>query len=114
MKTHRSFVAICLAFVLALTGQSMVVARGSAHATGQMVLCTGSGTTVVYVDEIGAPTAAPHICPDCTLSLIAVHGAPVTLAARLSEWQAPQPKTQAIYAQQRAVAYLSRAPPALV
>lgn len=45
----------------------MAVARGAAAATGQMVICTSDGLATVYVDAQGAPTGAPHICPDCML-----------------------------------------------
>lgn len=43
----------------------MAVARGANDATGKMVLCTGSGEKVVYMDAQGNPTSAPHLCPDC-------------------------------------------------
>ena len=53
-----------LAAVIALTAQSAAVARTMPDATGQMVLCTGTGPVMVYTDEDGNPTSAPHICPD--------------------------------------------------
>ncbi|WP_152541043.1 hypothetical protein [Sulfitobacter noctilucae] len=61
----RSFLSLTLALLLALTSQAMAVTRGASAATGQMVLCIGSGSVTVYTDAEGAPTAAPHICPDC-------------------------------------------------
>lgn len=66
--TKRSLVSIVLALLLALTSQAMAVARGSAMPVDQMVLCIGSGSVTVYVDENGAPTGAPHFCPDCALN----------------------------------------------
>ena len=67
--TFRSIIAIALAMMLALTGQSMAVARGASAATGQMVLCTGSGPLAIYFDAQGKPTSAPHICPDSALNV---------------------------------------------
>jgi len=65
----RSFISVLLALVLALTSQSMAVARGASAATGQMVLCTGSGPVAIYLDADGNPTSAPHICPDAALNI---------------------------------------------
>ncbi|MFD1507881.1 hypothetical protein [Lacimonas salitolerans] len=72
-----------LVLVLALTGQSMAIARGMPGPAGQMVLCTGSGPVTVLVDEDGQPTSPPHICPECTQSLFAAH------------WDAPAPQSHA-------------------
>lgn len=72
--------SVLLAVVLALTSQSMAVARGANAATGQMVLCTGSGPMAIYVDAQGAPTSAPHICPDSALNVLADFDLPVVLA----------------------------------
>ena len=70
MMTRSSIVAICLALVLALTGQSVAAARSASDATGQMVLCTGTGSVVAYMDAAGEPTQAPHFCPDCTIVVL--------------------------------------------
>ena len=77
MNIRAHFIAICLAVVLVLTGQSMVAARGAANVTGKMVLCVGTQSVVVYMDEQGQPAQAPHFCPDCTLSLM--DGAPMEI-----------------------------------
>ncbi len=61
----RTIISLLLALMLALTSQAMAVARGAAAATGQMELCSGTDAITVYVDAEGAPTASPHICPDC-------------------------------------------------
>jgi hypothetical protein len=61
----RQLLVFAFCGILALTGQIMAVARGSSAATGEMVLCTGSGPVTIYTDGSGKPTAAPHICPDC-------------------------------------------------
>jgi hypothetical protein len=89
--TRRLFTALLLALMLALTGQSMAVARGAAAATGQMVLCTGSGPVAIYFDAEGKPTSAPHICPDASLTTT-IEGALVLpdAPARLVTFDAPQ------------------------
>ncbi len=68
----RSLIPLALALVLALTSQSMAVARGASAATGHMVLCTGTGPVAVYTDAQGQPTSAPHICPDSALNVLVV------------------------------------------
>jgi hypothetical protein len=66
----RAISSLLLALTLALTSQSMAVARGASAATGQMVLCTGTGPMAVYVDAKKQPTSAPHICPECALNVL--------------------------------------------
>ncbi|MBR9650977.1 hypothetical protein IT775_07580 [Thalassobius aquimarinus] len=72
----RPYVALLLALMLTLTGQSMAVARGMPNAAGEIVLCAGSGPISVLVDEDGQPVGRPHICPDCALSIFAFHDQP--------------------------------------
>ena len=93
----------------------MAAARGANDATGQMILCTGTGSVVVYMDESGVPTQAPHFCPDCTLNAltpaIAV-SVEVPLFVVITSYF-----SMACVAAQSDVeiyAYLSRAPPRLV
>ena len=115
MKTRAHFIAICLAVVLVLTGQSMAAARGAADATGKMVLCVGTQSVVVYMDEQGQPTQAPHFCPDCTLTLI--DAAPMCMAVSPSILVLPVYFTMAYVAAHSNVdahSYLSRAPPTVV
>jgi len=115
MKTSRSIVAICLALVLALTGHSMSAARGASDATGQMVLCAGTTSVVVYLDETGAPTQAPHYCPDCAFNLLAAVLPDVVLSAFKGSFsQSHQRDILAIRTAQALSAYLSRAPPVLI
>lgn len=115
MSIRAHFIAICVAVVLALTGQSMAAVRGAADATGKMVLCVGPQSVVVYMDEQRQPTQAPHFCPDCTLTLIdaARMGTAVSPAVLV-----PSPHiTMACVAAHSNVdehSYLSRAPPAAV
>jgi len=61
----RPYFAFALVALLTLTGQSMVVARGASAATGQIVICTGTGPVTVSVDAEGQPKGPVHICPDC-------------------------------------------------
>lgn len=63
----RQALTLLLVLLLVTTSQSMAVARGSAAAVGQMVICTGSGPVAVFLDAEGRPTNAPHLCPDSTL-----------------------------------------------
>ncbi len=112
---NRSLIAVVLALVLTLTSQSMAVARGASAATGQMVLCTGTGPVAVYLDAKGQPTSAPHICPDAALN-IAVEK-PVALIdapARLIVFRTfiAQPDVQKIIAPR--LRPDTRAPPAFV
>lgn len=73
-RTLRIYLGITLALLLALTGQTMAVARGTPSASGQIILCTGTGPISVLVDENGRPVGKPHICPDCALSVFAALG----------------------------------------
>ncbi|WP_170426632.1 hypothetical protein [Ruegeria arenilitoris] len=61
---------IVVSLLVVLTGQSIAASRGMDRAVGQMVLCTGSGPVVVYMDAEGQPTQAPHYCPDYALTLL--------------------------------------------
>lgn len=69
-RVYHSFLSIVLSLLLALTAQSVAASRGMDRALGQMVLCTGTGPVLVYMDEHGQPTKAPHYCPDYALSLL--------------------------------------------
>ncbi|MBQ0749933.1 MAG: hypothetical protein KBT70_07000 [Roseovarius sp.] len=65
MRPLHPILALGLCLVLALTSQSLAVARGAAQPVGQIVLCTGTGPVTVTVDAEGQPVAAPYLCPDC-------------------------------------------------
>lgn len=93
--TRQTFTALLFAMMLALTGQSMAVARGASAATGQMVLCTGAGPLAIYVDAKGKPTSAPHICPDSSLNVsffgpVAVPHAPTRLVVFIAVVSVPK------------------------
>ncbi|MCE8008002.1 hypothetical protein [Aestuariivita sp.] len=66
----RPLLCAVLAFCLVITGQVVAQAKAAAPATGQMVLCVGAGSIVVFTDAEGKPTSAPHLCPDCTLGAL--------------------------------------------
>lgn len=84
MRNIRHITTFFLIAVLALTAQSMAVARGTAMSAGQIVLCTGTGPVVVDVDKDGQPVDPAHICPECAVSeLVALDGPAFTCAATL-------------------------------
>jgi len=115
MNIRAHFISIWLVVVLVLTGQSMAAVRGAADATGKMVLCVGTQSVVVYMDEQGQPTQAPRFCPDCTLTLI--DAAPLCMAVSPSILVLPVYFTMAYVAAHSNVdahSYLSRAPPTVV
>lgn len=68
--TLRLTLSLVLVFMLALTSQTMALARGAAAPVGHMVLCIGSGSVTVYTDAQGQPTEAPHFCPDCAVGAV--------------------------------------------
>lgn len=115
MTTRSRFIAICAAFVFVLTGQSMAMARGANDAAGQMVLCVGTTSLTVYIDETGAPTQAPHYCPDCTLTLLDALLADV-VAMPVHDVVAGLISTKriAVIRNGARAVYLSRAPPVVI
>ncbi|MFT6457354.1 hypothetical protein [Pseudophaeobacter arcticus] len=66
----RISLALMLALVVTLTGHVSASAQGARDASGQMVICSGSGPVTIYVDKDGQPTKAPHFCPDCVMHLL--------------------------------------------
>ena len=81
-RMTRAYVAMILAGILVLTGQSMAVMRGMPGAAGEVVLCTGTGPIAIQVDSEGKPVGPPHICPDCAMSLFLMADAPMALPRR--------------------------------
>ena len=56
------------------------MARGMAKdASGQVILCTGMGPTVVTLDGLGNPMGPVHICPDCALTMMGFVDAPIVV-----------------------------------
>ncbi|MDO5704368.1 MAG: hypothetical protein Q4G49_04750 [Paracoccus sp. (in: a-proteobacteria)] len=79
-----------LILILVLTSTALGSARGQARVAGQIVICTGSATITVAVDDQGQPITRTHFCPDMALSLLAAVGgqqdaAPVPSAHRI-DW----------------------------
>lgn len=115
MLPLRPILAICLALVLMVTGQSMAVARGASAATGQMVLCIGSGSITVYTDDEGQPTSAPYICPDCALHLLSAVLPPEATMERVAGiCRIAIPLTSVVNAPSISAPYRSRAPPVTI
>jgi hypothetical protein len=86
----RISTSLLLALVLVLTSQSMAVARGGSAATGQMVICTGSGPMAVLVDADGQPVEAAHLCPDATLQVLTDVDAPLPAFLRAGRVLVPE------------------------
>lgn len=87
MKWISHILGALLVVVIALTAQSAAVARTMPDASGQMVICTGTGPVMVYFDESGEPIAPPHICPDYALSLIIALDVSDLVPAASGAWQ---------------------------
>ena len=73
-RVLRTYLALTLSLVLVVTGIGSAAARGMPGPAGQMVICTGHGPVMIYLDEHGEPTRAPHLCPDGALSLLQMAG----------------------------------------
>jgi hypothetical protein len=67
----RAFALTLLAALTLVTSLAAGVARGHSDPFGRMVLCTGQGPVMVYLDEEGRPTAPPELCPDGIVALFA-------------------------------------------
>ena len=113
MKLHmRSYLTLFLVLVVTLTAHSAGAMRGMQDATGQMVICSGSGPVVISVDADGQPARAPGNCPDCiALGMDAL--APVShmqLALRRPQGNA-RPLTPARIQSRMPLRACARAPP---
>ena len=109
----RTYLAIALALLLSVTGQTMAVARGAAASAGEMVLCTGTGPVTVYVDENGKPTGPPYVCPDCVMHLVVAVLPSDPAPVRLPRTECPFPVRSALVGVVRSVfRATARAPPA--
>jgi len=112
MRAFRPLIGMALCLMLALTGQAMAFARAQAPAEGQVRLCTGHGSFVLYVDEDGQPTSPPQLCVDCLHLLLADPAGPTPFAARQPLFERAQavpisqPHTRKPFS-----SYTARAPP---
>lgn len=75
----RISLALVLALVVTLTGHASAAAQGARDASGQIVICSGSGPVTIYIDDQGQPTQPPHYCPDCVMHLLDAVPAPDAL-----------------------------------
>jgi hypothetical protein len=115
MRPLHPILGLALCLVLALTSQSLVVARGGAQPVGQIVLCTGTGPVTIAVDADGQPVAAQHLCPDCLPGFAVVLVSPPTLGL----WQGPERRMGTVAMGRHAVTRgqppsVARAPPVTV
>ena len=109
----RTYLGIVLALLLAVTGQSMAVARGMPGAEGSIVLCTGTGPVMVTVDDNGQPVGPPHICPDFAAMLFAVHAEPpLAVSAPVVRGMALRPADTSVTTARRGQRATARGPPA--
>lgn len=92
----RKYLGLFLALAVALTAHSAAAAQGSRDASGQMVICTGTGPTVIYVDDNGQPTKPPHYCPDCVMQLLVAVADVMTLRAPDAVSMAERPTAPAL------------------
>ncbi|MEL7092014.1 MAG: DUF2946 family protein [Pseudomonadota bacterium] len=76
----RSVISAVMAVLLLVTSLSAASARGANPAAQSMVICSGHGVALIYLDADGNETRAPHLCPDCLMHLTGLPGAPVVLA----------------------------------
>ncbi len=70
-RLSRILLSVCLALSLSIAGQAAAASKGANPVTGTMTLCIGQGVVIVFTDEDGQAVTAPHLCPDCTLALLA-------------------------------------------
>lgn len=68
----RRLIACFSLMAVVATAQAFAQARGAQVATGQMIICVGTTTLVVYVDAEGQPTEAPRLCPEGAVSIWSV------------------------------------------
>jgi hypothetical protein len=73
MRFLKPILAFVFAAVIIATSGAMASARGMARdASGEMVLCVGTGSVTVLMDADGQPLGVAHFCPDCALGALAV------------------------------------------
>ncbi|MBI6630160.1 hypothetical protein [Pontibaca salina] len=111
----RPYFAAVLGLLLVLTSQSLAVARVSPAPVGQMELCTGTGPVMVYFDENGEPSGAPHFCPEGALSLIVALAAPETITQWVGRETRMSGRQDGVAADNRSTSnWRARDPPELV
>jgi len=79
MRLLKPILAFAFAAVIIATSGAMASARGMARdASGEMVLCVGTGAVTVLMGADGQPLGVAHFCPDCALASLAVVAADET------------------------------------
>jgi hypothetical protein len=72
MPVFKPILAFVFAAMIIATSGAMASARGMARdATGEMVLCVGTGSVTVLMGADGQPLGVAHFCPDCALGSLA-------------------------------------------
>ena len=88
MKLHmRSYLTLILVLAVTLTAHSAGAMRGMRDAAGQVVICSGTGPVVIYVDADGQPARTPGNCPDCIML-----GMDLSVAPEQMPMAMPRPK----------------------
>jgi hypothetical protein len=101
-----------LSVVLALSGATMVSARGQMVQGDAIVICSGYGVVTIVLGPDGEPVGAVHPCPDCTPHLAAVLPGAAPVAARPLTRVEPVPGVFAVVAlAPAALPPQARAPP---
>ena len=57
----RVLLHLTLTVTMLVSGIGAASARGASPAVDQMVICSGNGMYVVYLDADGEPTLGPHL-----------------------------------------------------
>lgn len=110
----RIYLALTLALVVALAGHASASMKSSRDASGQMVICSGYGPVIIYVDDDGQPTKPPHFCPECMMHGLDAVLLPDDLALKTYGGQAFDQSWGAVAQVHRvALQAMARAPPAL-
>ena len=68
----RVFTLTALVLTLVVSTQGAAFASGQSQAQDQVVICTGFGTHVIFVDADGDATTPPQLCPDAFKSFVAL------------------------------------------
>lgn len=72
MIWFRSFSAVLLALLMAVTSVTMAVARGQDRMGDAVEICASFGTSIVMLDANGQPLKSRHPCPDCLTGVTAL------------------------------------------
>ena len=68
----RAFTLLSLVLTLVVSTQGAAFAAGQNPAKDQVVICTGFGTHVIFVDADGDATTPPQLCADAFKSFVAL------------------------------------------